>query len=132
MTMENVVRPFATNWVNPPVVGRKNNAGNPDEIEMTIEFGGANTVETSYNNTSTIQSVRRTENTEHRRKFDKVRVKNQDDPETYIDVEVTKAIAQSAAKGANINAPSQNVIKLIEQEEDDHIEILERDQIKTG
>lgn len=120
---EYLSRPFRENPVWPPQKTTKPQPKDADDVTFTFGSAGQNVFQISASNRNEITDNDRTE---VRRTYDTVRVKNPDDNEQHVDVEVL-----TEYQARNRIDDKRYKVRFTKQEEAANIEILKRNNVRV-
>jgi hypothetical protein len=123
--LETVVRPAQTPSVRPPPVAASNTAAPPAADDNLTEIGGGQGQVTELRHSISTQITYYFKQKETRRTVDVVRVKNKDNKEQYIDVEVTKELQ---LRNQLTNADSK--LQLRPPDLDANMEVIKKNLVK--
>ncbi|RPH72714.1 MAG: hypothetical protein EHM78_02085 [Myxococcaceae bacterium] len=122
--VENLVRPFLPGGVFP--AGRTTKPEEKIVEDTVMEWGnsGSSVFQLSASNQNDVEAESNPK--EERRKFDVARIKNKDDANQYVDVEV-----MTEYQGRNQIDKKRTRIGFSRIQPADNIEIIKRDQVRT-
>lgn len=128
MSLEQIVRPGQTATVTPPyaVAAFRKAPATPDPTIFV--FGkGDNDAFLSQGVKFSPYTNKSDENEEIKRKYDTIRIKSKDDPDTYIDTEV-----MTEWQARNQFLKSHITLRFFEPESGPNVEVIRRGQWRTG